>query len=32
MRYLQLLLICCAWLGTWSAAQAQGKLTGVVLD
>ncbi|MDB5270555.1 MAG: hypothetical protein JWP58_3595 [Hymenobacter sp.] len=31
MRYLQLLLICCL-LGTWSAAQAQGKLTGVVMD
>ncbi|MFC6224504.1 carboxypeptidase-like regulatory domain-containing protein [Hymenobacter artigasi] len=32
MRYLRLLLICCCWLGTWNAAQAQGKLTGVVLD
>ena len=32
MRYLRLLFICCCWLGTWNAAQAQGKLTGVVLD
>jgi hypothetical protein len=31
MRYLQLLLICCL-VGMGSAAQAQGKLTGVVLD
>ena len=32
MRYLKLFLAGCCWLGAFSAAQAQGKLSGVVQD
>ncbi|OGX88446.1 hypothetical protein BEN47_08900 [Hymenobacter lapidarius] len=32
MKYLRLLLVGCGWMLTMGAAQAQGKLSGVVQD
>ncbi|GAC1592989.1 MAG: hypothetical protein NVS3B25_14280 [Hymenobacter sp.] len=32
MQYLRSFLLCCCWLGAFSGARAQGKLSGVVKD